>query len=354
MRENKKSLILHIFNDPKFSKIFFEFLLRNNVNLDNHFLFHYRCKKSTCNNFGMSAIFAPHFFSPIPNLLMLKPLFQSDKIIIHSLASPFLLFYLYLFPKLAHKCYWTIWGKDLYFYHTLPKKYFYHRIYEYFRKQVIKNIGHIITFSPGDYELSKKWYNSNAKWHKSFMYPSNLFVEIGTSEKCSESIVILAGNSADPSNNHQEIFKLLEKYKQNDIEIICPLSYGDMKYADKIIHIGNKIFGEKFKPITELLPFENYLEILKTIDIGIFAHNRQQATGNIVSLLGMGKKVYIRDDITTWDLFNSLGVEIFKLGEININQLDHKTKTKNQAIIKNIFSADSLLKQWNEIENDIP
>ena len=42
------------------------------------------------------------------------------------------------------------------------------------------------------------------------------------------------------------------------------------------------------------LPLSDYLKILGKIDIAIFNHERQQAVGNITSLLGLGKKVYIK------------------------------------------------------------
>jgi len=352
MFNKKKYKILHIFNDPKFSESFFEFLIRHNVKLDNHFLFHYRCTKSSGKNFGMRAIFAPHFFSPLANLLLLKSLFQAEKIIIHCLASPFLLFYLSLFPSLADKSYWVIWGKDLYFYKTLLKRRFYHNIYEFFRKRAIKKIRHIITFTHGDYELAKEWYQSQATWHKSFMYPSNLYKDISVSGKREGTIVILVGNSADPTNNHLEIFSLLEKFKHEDIELVVPLSYGDKKYAKQVIEYGRRSFKEKFYPIEELLPLSEYLNLLKRVEIGIFAHKRQQAMGNIITLLGMGKKVYIRNDITSWRTLKDLGVEIHDIYDFDLVREDEGAKQNNQATIKEVYSEENLLKQWNQIAAD--
>ena len=354
MFTNKKFKILHIFNDPKFSADFFEFLIQHNVKLDDQFLFHYRCRKSTCNNYGMQAIFAPHFFSLIPNLLMLNPLFRSEKIIIHSLASPFLLLYLYIFPSLAHKSYWAIWGKDLYYYKTLKQIRFYHNIYEFFRKRVIKEIRHIIGFSQEDYELARKWYGSTAELHKCFMYPSNCYKEIPTPGKKGGPVILLVGNSADPSNNHIEAFSLLEKYKHDDIKIITPLSYGDNNYAKQVIKVGKRLFGRKYAPIEELLPLADYLDLLARVDIGIFAHKRQQAMGNIITLLGMKKKVYIRNDITTWKTLEYLGVKIYDLYDLNLLEPDKQTMKNNHSIIKMVFSEENLLHQWNKISDHKP
>ena len=41
------------------------------------------------------------------------------------------------------------------------------------------------------------------------------------------------------------------------------------------------------------MPFNQYLEFLGKIDIAIFNHRRQQGFGNAITLLGLGKKVYL-------------------------------------------------------------
>ena len=345
--------MLHIFNDPKFSSSFFEFLIRNGVSLSGNYLFHYRCTRSTCKKYGMPAIFARNFFSPVANVLLLKPLFQSEKIIIHCLASPFLLFYLYLFPHLARKSYWSIWGKDLYFYRTLSRKRFYHHIYEYFRRKVIGNISHVITFTEGDYELAKKWYGCPARLHKCFMYPSNLYKSYTDVkyDRNDDLIVILAGNSADPSNNHLEIFSLLEKFKDDNIEIVVPLPYGNKQYAQNVIKRGQNLFGSKIYFFEQLLPLPEYLDLLRRVDIGVFAHKRQQAMGNIITLLGMGKKVFMRSDITSWKTLTELNVKIFDIYNIDLKRLDMNTRLINVNAIKSTYSEENLLSQWNEIVN---
>lgn len=43
-------------------------------------------------------------------------------------------------------------------------------------------------------------------------------------------------------------------------------------------------------PIVDFMDFNEYINFLSTIDIAIFNHKRQQGMGNIITLLGMGKK----------------------------------------------------------------
>lgn len=180
------------------------------------------------------------------------------------------------------------------------------------------------------------------------MYPSNLYKEYDFSylNKDHNKIYIQIGNSADPSNNHLEVFEKLKKYKDTSIEIICPLSYGDVGHRDKIIKEGNRIFGEKFIPIITLMPFDEYLGLLAKIDIAIFNHKRQQAMGNITTLLGLGEKVYIRYDITSWDFCKDHGLKVFSSNAGFSDLLQEMTKIEK---VKKHFSENKLKDDWKMI-----
>lgn len=170
-------------------------------------------------------------------------------------------------------------------------------------------------------------------------------------EKEKNKYYIQIGNSADPSNNHIEIFDKLRAYKNENIEIICPLSYGNLQYRNEVIKKGNEIFGDKFNPIMDFLPLEEYLLQLSKIDIAIFNHKRQQAIGNITSLLGFGKKVYIRDDITTWNFCADHELTVFNTNNQfkDLFEMDTSAQLKNIRNIKKYFSEEKLKEQWARI-----
>ena len=340
-------MILHIFNDPKFSRGYFEFLIKHGVNLNNHALFHFRCRSETGESYGMQAIFSPGFFSLLPNLRMLRQLFASEKIIIHSLASPFLLLYLFVFPHLCKKCYWAIWGKDLYFYKTLVRPRLHHKVYEFFRRKVIRKIPNIIGFSERDIDYARKWYGSEAIVHHSFSYPSNCYRGIAVDLKPQEVTKnILLGNSADPTNDHFSAFPKIAEHLPDITQIIIPLSYGDRKYAAAVKNKAQNVFGDRLRVLDELLDFETYLQLLSKIDIAVFPNSRQQAMGTIITLLGMRKKVYIRRDITTWGTLSDLGIVIYDIDQFNLSPPPEKILKNNEKIVKEVFSERALLEQW--------
>lgn len=270
---------------------------------------------------------------------LLKYMYKADKIIVHGLWSEHLIRLLFLQPWLLKKCYHVMWGGDFY----CPEK------QSWIKKQVIKKIGHFITYLKVDYELAKQWYSTSGKYHECFMYPSNLYKEHDIQSKLHNTTNIQIGNSADPTNNHLEILETFEKYKDENIKIYVPLSYGNMEYAQKVATKGKEVFGDKFIAMQNFMPFEEYIKFLGDIDIAIFAHNRQQAMGNIITLLGLGKKIYMRSTITSWQLFKDIDVEVFDVDKMNLDLISNDIKKNNQKKIKRYFSKENLIKQLREI-----
>jgi dTDP-N-acetylfucosamine:lipid II N-acetylfucosaminyltransferase len=280
---------------------------------------------------------------------ILNPYFkEAQKVIIHSLFVANILDFLFLNQKYLQKSYWVIWGGDLYDYtrkaDSLRKRFVIFR-----KKTIIRKMKGFITYIKGDYELAKKWYSASGEYRECFMYPSNLYKEYDIPVKLHDTVNIQIGNSADPANNHLKILEKLEQYKDENIKIYAPLSYGDMEYAKMIADKGKETFGEKFVAMLDFMPFEEYMRFLGEIDIAIFFHKRQQAMGNIVTLLGLGKKVYMRSDITSWQLFEDIDVKVFDVGNIEIDLIDEQIKKENQEKVKEYFSKENYLQQLNNL-----
>ena len=282
----------------------------------------------------------------------LKPYFEdAEKVIIHNFFIANIVDLLFINQKFLQKCYWVIWGGDMYRYANKNKS-LRSRFYDYRMKIVVSKLAGFISRIKGDYELAQKWYGAKGKHYASSAYPSNLYKEYELTEKKHDTVNIQVGNSADPANNHEEVFNQLEKYKNENIKIFVPLSYGPKGHAEKMITLGREKFGDKFYPLTEFMSFDKYLDFLADIDIAIFNHKRQQGMGNIITLLGLGKKVYIRDDITTWEWFQELKLNISTTKELDLSILDNTAKEENRKIIKEAYSLERLIEGWKEIFKD--
>ncbi|HDY7957621.1 TPA: TDP-N-acetylfucosamine:lipid II N-acetylfucosaminyltransferase [Vibrio vulnificus] len=301
-------------------------------------------------------------FSTLKNILCICKLtiqlHKNDKVVLHGLFSSHLIIMLCFMPWLHKKLYWTIWGGDLYC-HKLLAKNLKFRIVEPFRKILISRLKGLVTYVDGDYEKAQQWYGATGDFYECIMYKSNIYKGSALTEnsfKHLESVGvskvnIQVGNSADPTNNHEQIFnKLCEIDAINKIEkIYCPLSYGNPVYAQGIKDLGKKMFGDNFYPLMDFIPLHEYDSILDDIDIAIFAHERQQAMGNAINLLGRGKKVYMRDDTSSYELFNKLGVIVHKLDDLDLRRQEPVVSIKNNYKIINYFNEANLAYQLRKI-----
>lgn len=295
---------------------------------------------------GQGVIYLPHLLRAIRPLT--AELRDARKVIIHGMFSSHLMYILMLQPWVLKKCYWTIWGGDLYV-HQAEQKDWRWKKNEWVRQFVISRLGHFITHIRGDYELAQKWYGAKGVWHECFMYPSNLYHEPSIKDVPHDGINILLGNSSDPSNNHIEALEKLRPYAAENVQVFCPLSYGNAEHAKKVADYGKNIFGDKFIPLLDFMQFDDYKKLLSKIDIAIFNHDRQQAMGNTNTLLGMGKKVYMRSNITPVVFFKEIGVAIYKAEEFNIDLIPADVAEKNKLAIPLYFSTSSLIDKWMSI-----
>lgn len=278
---------------------------------------------------------------------------KGRKIILHGLWDKKIILFLFLNPWFLKKTNWVIWGGDLYSYRSRDYSSFKRKIYYKIEDYVKGNMNGYITHIKGDYELVKKWHNPKGKHYDCFMYISNVYKEINVVEKREKTKYIQVGNSADPTNNHIEILEKLEKFKNEDIKLFVPLSYGDKKWADIVIKYGKEKFKDKFIPILDFMKYDDYLDFISKIDIAIFAHNRQQAVGNITSLLSMNKTVYLKSTVTTYDMLEELGIKIGKFEGINsLDLFSKKELLKNKQIIKRRFSKERLKEDLIKIFDD--
>jgi len=279
----------------------------------------------------------------------------AQKIILHGLFNIKIVVILALCPWLHRKCYWVLWGGDLYVKRN-GKRTFSWKVKEFFRGPVIRRFRAIVTTVPGDFDLAKKWYSTKAKFIHSLMYSSHVAREIKSSNEMSkEQLNIQVGNSADPENRHLEVFKGLKRLLSNeDFYVYCPLSYGNAEYARAMKGMGEGMFGRRFYPLVEFMSFDDYNDYLSKINVAIFNHRRQQAMGNIIGLLSMGKTVYLRSSETPYHYFIGLGVKVLdfeSLGE-ELYVLNEQEKNENVRIIQKHFTKKKLVDSWEKVFND--
>jgi len=165
---------------------------------------------------------------------------------------------------------------------------------------------------------------------------------------------ILLGNSAIATNNHIEAMRVLGKLGMHGRKVVVPLSYGDMKYQEKIIQEGHKLLGESFIPLTNYMPLPEYNQTVSNCGNLIMNHIRQQAMGNISSALMRGGKVFLRAENPIYKYYTRMGVKLFPFSDdITIADLDAQLNKddayRNKEILMKIWSRTQGIKQVKAI-----
>ena len=274
------------------------------------------------------------------HIRLVETLHAADRIVLHGLWSDAINRILYALPGLTRKAHWIIWGGDLYqAIPTEPSPGWLHQ--EIVRQGVISQLGGMAGI-PGDMAIAQKRYGGQARHLSTFAYPSNIAPRHAPPPSQEPGVRILVGNSATETNCHLEAFALLARHGREDMAIHCPLAYGDVKYRDVVIANGRALFGHRFKPMLEMMPLAAYNDFLTGIDIAVMHHNRQQGMGNIVSLLALGKKVFMRPDQAHTRYLNQLGLATYGLGDFDPTPLPQAIRERNIALARSHFCADRL------------
>lgn len=349
---------IHIFtSEGTYNHSFIKFY-ENNFELNNQ-LFVFRCKPEGIyrysNELKKRILYINNSIKFV--FILFYKLIKADKIYIHYFPVGPSLYFWYLSKFLFKKTTWILWGGDLYYYKYRPKN-FQSDVYEFIRRSIFKKISRIACFIKGDYKLVKKIYNSKASYEY-IVYPIPIdfgYIDSLKIEPDANFITILLGNSSDPSNEHIAVINVLKKFKDYNIKIVCPLSYGgEIEYAKSVEEYGRNIFGNKFIALKDFIPPEEYAKIIKGIDVAIFQHQRQQGLGTILSLLYTGAKVFIREEITSFETLSQMGLKLFpidKVNELDYNSfihLDDETKLTNKRVISREFSNENYVKIWKNL-----
>lgn len=103
------------------------------------------------------------------------------------------------------------------------------------------------------------------------------------------------------------------------------------------------------------MPPAEYSKILQEIDVAIMNHKRQQGLGNLISILWLGKKVFVRSDTTSYSYFKSENIAVWDTLDIpNLTYSDFifikpDDAIKNKTVVLDIFSESHYIKLWNNV-----
>lgn len=218
--------------------------------------------------------------------------------------------------------------------------------------QAIQKVDYFCHYSEEDYEIIKEVTGFNAKWLE-FNYGS-----LDDFTRKDDKLILLTdyqkdiiwlGNSADESNNH---ISALFEIKRRGIEfssIMCPLSYaGHKDYAKFVIKKGRELFAERFIPLTEFMPKEEYDELLKRCKCFIFNHKRSQAYTNIAWLLFSGGDIIMHSESSLTRYLRSNGISLKTIDEEDWSY-DKNQKINNSEAIEKLLNETIVVQRYKNL-----
>lgn len=349
---------VHIIPNEKFTQNFIEFINRN-FDINDHFFYIYKEGTEFIHQSYKNVKYVNSLINSI-DLLMV----EDDKIFIHGFYSSKIIRFLTMRISQINvkRLVIIIWGADLYNgYFILNTKglHLRTRINELLKKRFIRKASCFMTFAAPDFELLCKRFETSGKQFDC-LYPSSIDVDtldnLKKNKKENSRLRIMVGNSATITNQHIEMLEILTRFAGENIEIICPLSYGNKEYAEEIERFGKLKFGDKFNAIKEYLNPEKYSEFLNSVDVAVFNNNRQQATANIEILSYLGKKVYVRSDTTTWGhyverdkcaIFDTLKIKSMEFNEFK--RIEEDNIKINVSYFSRIWNEAYIKKLWEDV-----
>lgn len=270
---------------------------------------------------------------------------HNDKIICHSLFDEERIEYLYNHPDiLKNKAYWAIWGGDLY-----------NAVRDEKNDFVRENFKGYLTDFDKDVAIKKYHLEGKPFYCIHAIFPITLDMiknAIGTVQK-KDYIQIQVNNSCD--DTILEMLDILSKFKDENIRISTVLSCGKNEYRDEIIAKGKELFGDKFGYIKDYMSPDEYAKSLARNDILILNQNRQQGVGNTVASLTMGKKVYIKSDISSYGNLIEFGTQVFDtktIADLSFEEFirnDNTESSKKNAL--KFFDDEYKASLWRDIFN---
>jgi hypothetical protein len=282
---------------------------------------------------------------------------QNDKIIYTGIFD--MQVAIYFWPSYAFKkLYLHYWGGDFYcFKEPVHINNVIEYIKRYMTKKVFRKANAVIFLIDGEYDKYRKITKITQDKVYVAPMPGDPLDEFDFANHRNEGVYsplrITIGNSSTITNNHMEIFEKLEHLKDENIEIYCPLVYGNESEREKVLKEGKKIFGHKFHALTEWQQLHDFYSLLATCPVGIYNNNRQQGMGNISAMLYLGKKVYLRSDTSMYENYSKQGFyihDVNELDDISIEDLiKFDEKNHNIEIADSLNDMDDAVAKWRNV-----
>ena len=153
---------------------------------------------------------------------------------------------------------------------------------------------------------------------------------------------ILLGNSGNFWNNHLDAFDDLSEFRIYFDNVICPLSYGETNYRNQIQKEGELVFGNRFIPLLDFMPYNDYVEKLISCRYFFMNSQRQLGLGNLLLMLYLGSKVILDSSNPVYRYFTQNEIQVFSIEEAKSGQLGNINLENTRSNLIRIWGKDAI------------
>jgi hypothetical protein len=332
----------------------------------------------------------PHITLVAPSVTSIKAfintLSEVDKIILHPLnyeTAFFLLALKKVFPNAT--VYWVCWSYEIYNYHFPPEKMYLPyalrivrndlkaRIKNFIKKNIIgvcltplfplksvRNltkayamVDYFASFLEEDFYVATSITRNLKMQYLSFAYLSiDQIIDLNLTHDEGGKTIML-GHASSLESNHYEMISDVSKLPITN-KILIPLAYGNEAYKHSIRRYAEASLTGPLEIMTEKLSADKYYAKLREVKHAVFNLRVQQGLGNLLGLVYMGAKIYLREETTTFKQFKKWGIHVYAYEAIPSEIFIDLTAVEachNKAIILNLFNEKNVCLLWSPLLN---
>lgn len=333
---------VHVFYNDKFCKSIVEFIADNFIKDEHCFIFTGGIPESE-----MPLPNKPNVFS-FPGSICLSNSDNVDKFIFHGLYMPAIDILLYNNRDILQKSYWLPWGYDIYETDNDTEMMSYVK-------------GHMAGVAANNRVRQLYTEKYGHYGHTPHFFPYNITYEsipykaiISTKVPLKDYYQILVNNSSHETT--LEALGFLKGFRNENIKVYTILSYGDHQWDEKIIKKGKDLFGDKFIPVTNYIPPEQYIKFLARNDVFILNQRRPQGMTTFFAMMLLGKKVFMRSELSEYLKMDGYSIgDTQAIPEMSFAELLQVSEPDtNRRLAAQRFDPTHVRKFWETIFDDIP